>query len=256
MKLNLKRPIVFFDLETTNADPGTARIVEISMIRVMPNGDEDTLTRRVNPEMHIPEDSTKVHGITDEDVKDCKTFKELAPEVAKFIEGCDFAGYNSNKFDVPVLAEEFFRAEYSINLHNRKLVDVQNIFFKLEPRTLSAAYKFYCHENLEDAHSANADTMATYEVLKAQLDKYDELENDVDKLSEFSCFTRNVDFAGLMVYNDKDEIVFNFGKHKGKKVLDVLKQDRGYYGWVMGNKFTHDTKEKLTEIANQYLKNK
>lgn len=254
MELNLKRPIVFFDLETTGTNIGTDRIVEISMIKLTPEGKEISLTHRVNPEMHIPEQSSSVHHIYDQDVAECPTFKQLAKEIADFIAGCDIAGYNSNKFDVPLLAEEFHRVGQKVNMHNHKFIDVQSIFYKMEPRTLSAAYRFYCNAELEGAHGANADTKATYEVLKAQLDKYPELQNDMDFLSDYSSFSRNVDFAGLMVYNDKNEPVFNFGKHKGKKVVDVLAQDHGYYGWVMTNNFTHDTKAKLTEIVNEMKK--
>ena len=248
MKLNLTRPLVFFDLETTGTNIGTDRIVEISMVKVMPNGDNTSITRRVNPGIHIPEESSAVHGIYDEDVKDCKTFKELAPELVQMLDGCDIAGYNSNKFDIPLLAEEFFRANVEIDLHSRKFIDVQSIFYKKEPRTLVAAYRFYCDADLEGAHSANADTMATYEVLKAQLDRYPDLKNDVDFLADYTAFTRNVDFAGLMVYNDKNEAVFNFGKHKGKLVKDVLAKEPGYVSWVLNNNFTNDTKARLKEI--------
>ena len=225
MQLNLKNPIVFFDLETTGINIVKDRIVEISFVKVHPNGKEETKTRRINPEMPIPPESTAIHGITDEDVKDCPTFKEIAKSLAAQIEGCDLAGYNSNRFDIPLLAEEFLRAGVDIDLNKRKFVDVQTIFHKMEQRTLSAAYKFYCDKSLENAHTAEADTMATYEILKAQLDRYSDLQNDIDFLSKYSSFTSNVDFAGRMVYNEDGKEVINFGKYKGKLVEEVLKTD-------------------------------
>ena len=229
MQLNLKNPIVFFDLETTGINIVKDRIVEISFVKVHPNGKEESKTRRINPEMPIPPESTAIHGITDEDVKDCPTFKEIAKSLAAQIEGCDLAGYNSNRFDIPLLAEEFLRAGVDIDLNKRKFVDVQTIFHKMEQRTLSAAYKFYCDKSLENAHTAEADTMATYEILKAQLDRYpDDLQNDIDFLSKYSSFTNNVDFAGRMIYNEDGKEVINFGKYKGKLVEEVLKTDPGY----------------------------
>ena len=226
MQLNLKNPIVFFDLETTGINIVKDRIVEISFVKVHPNGKEESKTRRINPEMPIPPESTAIHGITDEDVKDCPTFKEIAKSLAAQIEGCDLAGYNSNRFDIPLLAEEFLRAGVDIDLNKRKFVDVQTIFHKMEQRTLSAAYKFYCDKSLENAHTAEADTMATYEILKAQLDRYpDDLQNDIDFLSKYSSFTNNVDFAGRMIYNEEGKEVINFGKYKGKLVEEVLKTD-------------------------------
>ena len=204
MKLNLKNPIVFFDLETTGTNINTDRIVEICYLKVYPNGNEETKTMRINPEMHIPEQSSAIHGIYDADVADCPTFKEVAKEIARDIEGCDLAGFNSNRFDIPVLAEEFLRAGVDIDMMKRKFIDVQVIYHKLEQRTLSAAYKFYCGKNLEDAHTAEADTRATYEVLKSQLDRYpEELQNDMAFLAEYSSFNKNVDFAGRIVYDDK-----------------------------------------------------
>ena len=203
MQLNLRNPLVFFDLETTGIDIVHDRIVEISMVKVMPNGDEIVKTRRINPGMPIPPESTAIHGITDDDVKDCPTFKEIAKSLAAQIEGCDLAGFNSNRFDIPMLAEEFLRAGVDVNLGRRKFVDVQTIFHKKEQRNLTAAYKFYCQKDLENAHSAEADTMATYEVLKAQLDRYPDLENDINFLSQYSSFNKNVDFAGRMVYNEQ-----------------------------------------------------
>lgn len=249
MKLNLKNPIVFFDLETTGLDIIHDRIIEICYIKVMPNGDETSRTTRVNPEMHIPEKTTAIHGITDEDVKDCRTFKEIAAEVAKDFEGCDIAGFNSNRFDIPMLIEEMLRAGIDLNISKRKFVDVQNIYHKLEQRNLSAAYKFYCGKNLEDAHSALGDTRATYEVLEAQLDKYpDVLKNDVTFLSDYSTMNHNVDLAGRIIYDENNVEVFNFGKYKGKSVAAVLKRDQGYYSWVLQGDFTRNTKQVLTQI--------
>ena len=249
MKLNLKNPLVFFDLETTGTNINSDRIVEICYLKVYPNGNEEAKTLRINPEMHIPEASSAVHGIYDEDVVDCPTFKDVAKNIASDIEGCDLAGFNSNRFDIPVLAEEFLRAGVDIDLMKRKFVDVQVIYHKLEQRTLSAAYKFYCEKNLEDAHTAEADTRATYEVLKAQLDRYEDvLENDINFLSNYSCYSRNVDFAGRIVYNDQDVEVFNFGKYKGVSVKEVLQKDPGYYSWIMQGDFTLNTKNVLTKI--------
>lgn len=248
MQLNLKNPLVFFDLETTGIDIAKDRIVEISMVKVMPNGEEIIKTRRINPGMPIPPESTAIHGITDEDVKDCPKFKEIAKSLAAQIEGCDLAGFNSNRFDIPMLAEEFLRAGVDVDLNRRKFIDVQTIFHKMEQRNLTAAYKFYCNKDLTNAHSAEADTMATYEVLKAQLDRYPELENDVNFLSKYSSFTNNVDFAGRMVYNEKGQEVINFGKYKGRLVEEVLKSDPSYYAWIMNGDFPLNTKKMLTEI--------
>jgi len=249
MKLNLKSPLVFFDLETTGTNINSDRIVEICYLKVYPNGNEESKSMRINPEMHIPEASSAIHGIYDADVADCPTFKDVAKKIAADIEGCDLAGFNSNRFDIPVLAEEFLRAGVDVDLMKRKFVDVQVIYHKLEQRTLSAAYKFYCGKNLEDAHTAEADTRATYEVLKAQLDHYpDILENDIAFLSEYSCHNKNVDFAGRIVYNEQGVEVFNFGKYKGMSVAEVLKKDLGYYGWIMQGDFTLNTKNVLTKI--------
>lgn len=248
MQLNLKNPLVFFDLETTGIDIVKDRIIEISYVKVFPNGKEESKTMRINPGMPIPPASTAIHGITDDDVKDCPLFKNVAKQLAAQIEGCDLAGYNSNRFDIPLLAEEFLRAGVDIDLTRRKFIDVQTIFYKMEQRTLAAAYKFYCQKSLENAHTAAADTMATYEVLKAQLDRYPELKNDVTFLSEFSSFTNNVDFAGRIVYNEKNQEVFNFGKYKGRLVEEVLKQEPAYYSWMMNGDFPLNTKQKLTEI--------
>jgi DNA polymerase-3 subunit epsilon len=248
MQLNLKNPLVFFDLETTGINITKDRIVEISYLKVKLDGTEESRTRRINPQMPIPKQAMAVHGITDDDVKDCPTFKEVAKSLVTQIEGCDLAGFNSNRFDIPMLAEEFLRAGIDIELNKRKLIDVQTIFHKMEQRDLIAAYKFYCGKELADAHSAESDTRATYEVLMSQLDRYPELENDVDALSKFSSFNQNVDFAGRMIYNENGEEVINFGKYKGLLVKDVLKKDQGYYGWIMQGDFPLNTKQKLTEI--------
>ena len=248
MKLQLKNPIVFFDLETTGTNIVSDRILEISYHKVSPNGREETKTIRVNPEMHIPESSSAIHGIFDADVADCPTFKTVAKEIMRDIEGCDLAGFNSNRFDIPLLAEELLRADVDVDLMKRKFVDVQVIFHKMEQRTLSAAYKFYCDKDLVGAHGAEADTLATYEVLKAQLDRYPELQNDIDFLAKFTTQSNNVDFAGRIIYNDKGEEVINFGKYKGQKVTDVLKTDMGYYGWIMNSDFSLHTKKVLTNI--------
>ena len=248
MELNLKRPIIFFDLETTGIDIARDRIVEISMVKVMPDGEEIVRTRRINPGMPIPAEATAIHGITDEDVKDCPLFPQIAKSLAQFIEGCDFGGFNSNRFDLPMLVEEFMRAGVDVDFRKRKFIDVQNIFHKMEQRTLVAAYKFYCGKNLEDAHTAEADTRATYEVLMSQLDRYPELQNDVAFLADYSSFNKNVDFAGRMVYDDKGVEVFNFGKYKGMSVSDVLKRDPGYYSWILNSDFTLNTKATLTKI--------
>ena len=248
MKLNLKNPVVFFDLETTGVNIATDRIVEISYLKVYPNGNETSKTMRINPEMIIPKEASDVHGITNEDVKDCPTFKQVAKEIAADFEGADIAGFNSNRFDVPLLAEEFLRADVDLDMTRRKFIDVQVIFHKMEQRTLVAAMKFYCGKELEGAHSADADTRATYEVLKAQLDRYPELENDVAWLAEFSSHTNNVDFAGRIVYNEKGVEVFNFGKYKGESVAAVLRRDPGYYGWMMNGDFPLNTKQALTRI--------
>ncbi|MGL5937694.1 MAG: exonuclease domain-containing protein [Phocaeicola sp.] len=249
MNLKLKNPIVFFDLETTGININTDRIVEIGYLKIYPNGNEESKNMRINPEMPIPAQSSAVHGIYDADVADSPTFKDVAKDIARDLEGCDLAGFNSNRFDIPVLAEEFLRAGVDIDMMKRKFVDVQVIYHKIEQRTLSAAYKFYCGKDLTDAHSAEADTRATYEVLKGQLDKYpDILENDVNFLAEYSSFNRNVDFAGRIVYNEDGVEVFNFGKYKGVSVSEVLQKDSGYYGWMLNGDFTLNTKNILTKI--------
>ncbi len=248
MRLNLKNPIIFFDLETTGINIASDRIVEISYLKVDLNGNESTKTLRLNPEMPIPEKVVAIHGISNEDVKDAPTFNEVAKSIARDFEGCDLGGYNSVRFDIPLLAEEFLRSGVDIDLKRRKFVDVQVIFMKMEPRTLSAAYKFFANKELENAHSAEADTRATYEVLQAQLDRYSNLENDIGKLAEFSAHNRNVDFAGRIIYNEDDVEVFNFGKYKGTPVSEVLDRDPGYYGWMMKGDFPLYTKKVLTSI--------
>ncbi len=249
MKLNLKNPLLFFDIESTGLNVSSDRIVEISVLKVLPNGDQEIKTRRVNPTIPISPEATAIHGIKDEDVANCPTFKEVAKSLAKYMAGCDFAGYNSTRFDIPMLAEEFLRAGVDFNFRKRKLIDVQNIFHKMEQRTLSAAYKFYCKKELENAHSAEADTVATFEVLEAQLDTYkDVLENDVKFLSDFSSRSKFVDYAGRIILNEKDEAVFNFGKHKGKTVESVFAADPSYYSWMMNGDFTLDTKQVITEL--------
>lgn len=253
MKLNLKRPIIFFDLETTGFDIAKDRIVELCYIRVEPNGNEEARSMRINPEMHIPEVASSVHGITDDDVKDCPTFADVAPQLAATFEGCDLAGFNSNRFDLPLLAEEFMKAGVNIDLSHVQAIDVQNIYHKLEKRTLAAAYKFYCGRDLENAHSALADTQATYEVLQAQLDHYpNDLQNDVDFLAEFSRMNRNIDFAGRFVYDESGKELINFGKYKGKAIKDVLSRDPGYYSWIMQGDFTLNTKQVLTKLRLKY----
>ncbi|MDX2432695.1 MAG: 3'-5' exonuclease [Bacteroides sp.] len=248
MKLNLKNPIIFFDLETTGINVALDRIVEISYLKVDLNGNESSKTLRVNPGIPIPAESTKIHGISDEDVKDAPGFNEIGKMIARDFEGCDLGGYNSVRFDIPLLAEEFLRVGIDIDLKRRKFVDVQVIFMKMEQRTLSAAYKFFLDKELTDAHSAEADTRATYEIMQAQLDRYSNLENDIGMLADFSAHNRNVDFAGRIVLNDDDVEVFNFGKHKGKPVADILANDPGYYGWMMKGDFPLYTKKVLTSI--------
>ena len=248
MNLNLKKSIVFFDLETTGINTMTDRIVEIAILKVNPNGKEEMKSYRVNPEIPIPEKASEIHGIKDEDVKDCPTFKQIAKQLATFMEGCDISGFNSNKFDIPILAEEFLRADIDFDMRKRNFVDVQNIFHKMEKRDLTAAYKFYCGKDLEGAHGAEADTRATYEILKAQIEKYDDLQNDIPFLSEFSSYNKNADFVGRIIFNEDNEEIFNFGKYKGEKVADVLKKDTGYYGWIMNGEFPLYTKKVMTEI--------
>lgn len=248
MQLNLKKPIVFFDLETTGIDVANDRIVEISLIKVLPTGEEIEKTRRVNPGIPIPPEATAVHHISDEDVAHEPMFKQIARSLANEMAGCDIAGFNSNRFDVPMLDQEFQRAGIKFDFSKARLVDVGTIFHKKEPRTLSAAYRFYCGKELEDAHSANADTRATLEVLKGQLDKYDDLPNDIDELAKLSQHNRNVDFMGRMIYNDQDIEIINFGKYRGQPVREVLQKDPSYYDWIIKGDFPQNTKDCLTRI--------
>lgn len=250
MKLNLKRPLVFFDLETTGVDILHDRIVEISIVKITP-GHEDTpevRTRRINPGMHIPESATEVHHITDEDVANAPSFKQIARSLADFIRGCDIAGFNSTRFDIPMLDEEFHRANVDFDFHRANFVDVQTIFHKLEPRNLTAAYKFYCDKDLVGAHGAEADTLATYEILLAQLDRYEGLPNEVAELAKFSAINNNVDLAGRLIFDDKGREIINFGKYKGRVASEVLAADPGYYTWVMQGDFSRDTKRCFTKI--------
>lgn len=261
MQLQLKKPIVFLDLETTGINIVTDRIVEIALIKVNTNGTEEEKLMRINPETPIPDESSQIHGIYDDDVKDAPTFKSVAKSLAQFIEGCDLGGFNSNRFDIPLLAEEFLRADVDVDLKKNKFIDVQAIFHKMEKRTLVAAYKFYCNKELENAHSAMADTKATYEVLKSQLDRYENVEfadqkgqktvpivNDIEMLSEFSSYDRNVDFVGRIVYDENGVEVFNFGKNKGIPVEKVLQEQPGYFGWILNSEFPLYTKKVLTQL--------
>jgi DNA polymerase III subunit epsilon len=248
MELSLTKPLVFFDLETTGINVSKDRIVELCILKVMPNGEEHIKTWRVNPTIPIPDKASKVHGIYDADVKDKPTFADLAREIATFIDNSDLAGYNSNKFDVPLLIEEFLRADVDFDIKKRRLVDVQVIFFKKEPRTLSAALRFYCNKELENAHSSEGDVMATYEVFKSQIDRYDDLKNDIAQISKFSSQINSADFAGMVIFNDKNQEVFNFGKHKGIPVEEIFQKEPGYYSWIMNADFPLYTKKVLTAV--------
>ncbi|MCH3882429.1 MULTISPECIES: 3'-5' exonuclease [Tenacibaculum] len=251
MELNLTKPIVFFDLETTGVSIATDRIVEIAILKVYPNGNKESKTWLVNPEIEIPQGAIDIHGITNEKVVTEPTFKELAAEVSKMIEGCDLAGFNSNRFDIPLLAEELMRAGIDFDMNNRKAVDVQVIFHKKEQRTLSAGYQFYCGRELEGAHGAEADTNATYEILLAQLDKYDDIENSIDALSEFSTHGKRADFAGFILMNEDDQEIFSFGKYKGRTVEEVLKENPGYNNWIQNADFPLYTKKVLRQIKER-----
>ena len=256
MELNLRRPICFFDLETTGINVATDRIVEISILKVFPNGNRESHTWRVNPEMPIPAVVSAIHGITDEMVANEPTFKELAGKVQNLLKDSDLGGYNSNRFDIPLLAEELLRADVDFDMKKALSVDVQTIFHKMEKRTLEAAYKFYCDKNLDNAHSAEADTLATYEVLKAQLDRYEDLENDMAVLADFSAHKNFADFAGFIGYNKAGEEIFSFGKHKGSKVEDVMENEPGYFGWLLNADFPLYTKKVLTRIKLSKLNTK
>ena len=251
MNLKLTKPLAFFDLETTGLNIASDRIIEISIIKIMPNGDKEIKTKLLNPTIPISKEALAIHGIKDEDLKDKATFKEVAKELNDFIKDCDLAGYNSNRFDIPLLAEEFLRAGIDFEVVSRNLIDVQNIFHKMEQRTLVAAYKYYCNKDLTNAHSAEADTIATYEILEAQIEKYDDLKNDAEFLNEFSQMTKNVDLLGRIVYNEKNIEVFNFGKHKGKPVTQILEKEPGYFNWMMNGDFPLYTKKVLKEIKSK-----
>lgn len=259
MNLSLNRPLCFFDLETTGIDITTARIVEIAILKVFPDGKRDMYVKRINPGIPIPAESSAIHGIYDADVANAPSFKMIATEVLRFFDESDLAGFNSNKFDIPVLVEEFLRCSIEFDFETRRFVDVQTIYHKMEQRNLAAAYKFYCEKTLENAHSAEADINATYEVLLSQIKKYDELGNNVAALSEFSKGKNpSADFANRLVYNEKNEIVFNFGKHKGRKIEEVFTQEPGYYNWMMNGEFPLYTKKVITEVfsAVQAARNK
>ena len=256
MELNLTRPLCFFDLETTGTDVSRDRIVEISILKVYPNGNRESKTWLVNPTIPIPPASTDIHGISDAMVAQAPTFKELAKQIHNMIKDSDLAGYNSDRFDIPLLAEELLRAGVDFDLKNRVTVDVQTIFHKMEQRTLSAAYKFYCKKSLDNAHSAEADTTATYEILKAQLDTYsDTLPNDIKQLSDFTTRKQVADFAGFIAYNEKGEEIFTFGKHKGRKVEEILEEEPGYFGWILNADFPLYTKKVLTAIRLRKMTN-
>ncbi|WP_316839687.1 exonuclease domain-containing protein [Pedobacter gandavensis] len=269
MKLNLNRPLAFFDLETTGVNVGADRIVEIAILKAMPDGTEQIKTMRINPEMPIPLASSLIHGIYDKDIANEPTFKEVAAELAEFIGDADLAGYNSNRFDIPVLLEEFLRAGVDFDMSDRKFVDVQNVFHQMEQRTLRAAYKFYCDKDIVNAHSAEADITATYHVLLAQIERYKDTEfedkqgniskpvkNDVDALHTFTNMNKPVDFAGRMVFNEQGQETFNFGKHKGKTVEQVFDTEPSYYAWMRQGDFPLYTKKKLEEIWSRWNKKK
>jgi len=256
MQLKLTRPICFFDLETTGTNVAKDRIVEIAILKIFPNGNKESKTWLVNPGVTIPDNVIAVHGITNEKVANEPTFKELAKEIHAIIKDCDLGGFNSDRFDIPLLAEELLRAEIDFDMKNTVAIDVQTIFHKMEKRTLGAAYNFYCDKDLTDAHSAAADTNATYEVLLSQLDRYPDLENNVKKLAEFSTHKKLIDFAGFIAVDEDDEAVFTFGKHKGKKVNDVLDNEPGYFGWILNADFPLYTKKVLTQIKLNRLNNK
>ncbi|BFP39654.1 3'-5' exonuclease [Flavobacteriaceae bacterium GF1] len=256
MQLNLTKPICFFDLETTGTNVAKDRIVEVSILKVFPNGNKESKTWLVNPEMEIPDEVVAVHGISNEKVANEPTFKQLSKEIYAMIRDSDLAGFNSDRFDIPLLAEEMLRAEVDFDMKHMVSVDIQTIFHKMEKRTLGAAYQFYCGKNLEDAHSAEADTKATYEVLLAQLERYPELENNVKKLSEFTTRKQSLDFAGFIAKGKDGEPIFTFGKHKGKKVNDVLENEPGYFGWIINADFPLYTKKVLTQIKLSKLNNK
>lgn len=249
MKLNLSRPIVFFDIEATGLNVATDRIVEISYIKVYPDGHEESQTLRFNPGIPISAEASAVNGIKDEDVSDCPSFKEKAADLALIFSECDIAGFNSNYFDIPLLVEEFIRAGINFDITKCRFVDVQNIYHKMEKRTLAAAYKFYCDKDLENAHTAQADTRATYEVLQSQLDLYGkDLKNDIGFLAEFSRRNRNVDLAGRIVLNEQGVETINFGKYKGQAVADIIRREPGYFSWIMQGDFPQNTKQEFMRL--------
>ena len=248
MSLNLKRPLVFLDIEATGLNVGSDRIVEIALVKVQSNGNLESKVHKINPTIPIPEETSKIHGIYDKDVEGCPTFRDLSRDINSFLGGCDLAGYNSNKYDIPMLIEEFTRCEIHFDISNRKLIDVQNIFHKMEQRTLAAAYQFYCNKSLVNAHSAEADTKATYEVLLAQLEKYEVLKNDIDFLAQFSSINKNVDLAGRIIFNEKGDEVFNFGKYKGRLVNEIFNAEPSYYDWMMKGDFATNTKTVITQL--------
>lgn len=256
MELKLTRPICFFDLETTGTNVAKDRIVEISILKIFPNGNKESKTWLVNPEMLIPAEVVAIHGISNEKVTNEPTFKELSKEIYGMIKDSDLGGFNSDRFDIPLLAEEMLRADIDFDMKTTVSVDVQTIFHKKEKRTLGAAYKFYCDKELTDAHSAEADTQATYEVLLSQLERYPDLENNIRKLAEFSTHRQFADFAGFLGYDEDGEEIFSFGKHKGKKILDVLEKEPGYFGWILNADFPLYTKKVLTQIKLSQLNNK
>jgi len=251
MKLKLEKPIVFFDLETTGINIGTDKIVEIAILKVFPNGNKESKTWLVNPEIEIPKEASDIHGITNEQVVTEPTFKELAPQINELIADCDLAGFNSNRFDIPLLAEELMRVGIDFNMNNRKAIDVQRIFHKKEQRTLSAGYQFYCGKELEGAHGAEADTNATYEILLAQLEKYDDIGTSVDDLSAFSSHGKRADFAGFILFNEDDQEIFSFGKYKNRTVEEVFKENPGYNNWIQNADFPLFTKKVLREIKER-----
>ncbi len=256
MKLQLNKPLCFFDLETTGTDISKDRIVEIAVLKLHPDGTKETLELRVNPEMPIPPEVSAVHGITNEMVADTPTFKQQSQKVYGFIKGCDLAGFNSDRFDIPLLVEELLRAEIDFDFKSTKTIDVQTIFHKMEARTLTAALRFYCNQELTDAHSALADTQATHDVLLSQLERYEELEPNVAFLNDFSTRRKTADFAGFVVYDKAGEMCFGFGKHKGKKVTEILEKEPGYFGWVLNADFPRYTKKVLTEIRLKAMNTK
>ena len=256
MKINLVRPICFFDLETTGINISKDRIVEISVLKIFPNGNKESKTWLVNPKIPIPNEVSNIHGITDDMVVNEPSFDSIGVYVKEMIDKCDLGGFNSNKFDIPLLAEEFLRNEIDFNLENVKCIDVQNIFHKMEKRTLGAAYQFYCQKDLIDAHSSKADTLATFEVLEAQIEKYSEIENNVDFLSDFSSRNKSVDLAGFIIYNKDNIPCFSFGKHKGKTVDFIIENEPGYLGWILNSDFPMYTKKILTKLRLSKLNNK